>query len=78
MRSGMCRRPELRVSSRLVGTTFPLGTAALIGGILLFNPLEMPLFAHSLSGFALRSIGAMLLWGAIAVYMWWRRMARRR
>ncbi len=52
----------------LVGTTFPLGTAALIGGILLFNPLEMPLFAHSLSGFALRSIG-MLLWGAIAVYI---------
>jgi len=52
----------------LTGATFPLGTAALIGGILLFNPLEMPLFGHSLSILALRGIGA-LLWAIIALYI---------
>jgi uncharacterized membrane protein YbhN (UPF0104 family) len=52
----------------LIGTTFPLGTASLIGGILLFNPLEMPLFGHSLSVLALRSIGA-VLWGIVAAYV---------
>ena len=52
----------------LVGTTFPLGTAGLIGGILLFNPLEMPLFGQRFSVLALRCIGA-VLWGCIAAYI---------
>jgi uncharacterized membrane protein YbhN (UPF0104 family) len=52
----------------MVGATFPLGTAALLGGILLFDPLEMPLFGQSLSVPALRGIGA-VLWVVIAVYV---------
>lgn len=52
----------------LIGTTFPLGTASLIGGILLFNPLEMPLFGHRFSILALRSIGG-VLWGIVAAYV---------
>ena len=52
----------------MIGATFPLGTAALLGGILLFNPLDMPLFGHSVSLFALRAIGA-LLWAIIAAYV---------
>jgi uncharacterized membrane protein YbhN (UPF0104 family) len=51
----------------LTGATFPLGTAGLIGGILLFHPLDMPLFGHSFSILALRGIGA-VLWAIIAVY----------
>ncbi len=52
----------------LTGATFPLGTAALIGGILLFHPLEMPLFGQSFSALALRGIGA-TLWAIIALYI---------
>jgi uncharacterized membrane protein YbhN (UPF0104 family) len=52
----------------MIGATFPLGTAALIGGILLFDPLEMPLFGQSFSVLALRSVGA-VLWGVIAAYV---------
>ena len=51
----------------LTGATFPLGTAALIGGILLFNPLDMPLFGHGFSLLALRGAGV-LLWAVIAIY----------
>ncbi len=51
----------------MIGATFPLGTATLLGAILLFDPLEMPLFGQSFSVLALRGIGA-VLWGIIAVY----------
>ncbi len=52
----------------LIGTTFPLGTASLIGAILLFAPEEMPLFGQSLSVPALRGIGA-ILWAIVAAYV---------
>jgi uncharacterized membrane protein YbhN (UPF0104 family) len=52
----------------LTGATFPMGTAALIGGILLFHPLEMPLFGHSFSVLALRGVGV-FLWAVIALYI---------
>jgi uncharacterized membrane protein YbhN (UPF0104 family) len=52
----------------LIGTTFPLGTASLIGGILLFDPLDMPLFGQRFSVLALRGIGA-VLWAVIAAYL---------
>jgi uncharacterized membrane protein YbhN (UPF0104 family) len=52
----------------LTGATFPLGTAALIGGILLFHPLDMPLFGQSFSVPGLRGIGA-VLWLIIAIYI---------
>ncbi len=52
----------------LTGATFPLGMAGLIGGILLFHPLDMPLFGQRFSVLALRSIGA-LLWAIIALYI---------
>ena len=52
----------------LTWATFPLGMAALIGGILLFHPLEMPLFGNSFSVLALRGAGA-FLWAIIALYL---------
>jgi uncharacterized membrane protein YbhN (UPF0104 family) len=52
----------------LIGTTFPLGTATLLGGILLFDPMEMPLFGNTLSIAALRGIG-FVLWAVIAAYV---------
>lgn len=52
----------------LIGATFPLGMAGLIGGIMLFDPLELPLFGHRVSVFALQAIGA-VLWGLIAAYL---------
>jgi uncharacterized membrane protein YbhN (UPF0104 family) len=52
----------------MIASTFPLGTATLLGGILLFDPLEMPLFGQTLSVLVLRGIGA-VLWGIIAAYL---------
>ena len=52
----------------LTGATFPLGTCALVGGILIFHPLELPLFGHSFSVLALRCVGV-VLWGIIAAYI---------
>jgi uncharacterized membrane protein YbhN (UPF0104 family) len=52
----------------LTGAIFPLGLCALLGGILLLHPLDLPLFGHAASKLALRGTGA-VLWGVIAAYI---------
>jgi uncharacterized membrane protein YbhN (UPF0104 family) len=52
----------------LSGTMFALGTCALLGGVLLFHPLEVPLLGHDVTPLALRALGA-ALWVVIGLYV---------
>jgi uncharacterized membrane protein YbhN (UPF0104 family) len=52
----------------LSGTNFVLGTGALLGGILVLRPLDIPAFGHDFSPLALRGAGA-LLWTMVAGYI---------
>lgn len=52
----------------LSGTNFVLGTAALLGAILLFRPLDVPAFGQDFSPLALRGLGV-LLWAVVAGYV---------
>jgi uncharacterized membrane protein YbhN (UPF0104 family) len=52
----------------LSGTTFALGTAALLGGVLLLRPLDVPLLGHDVTPLALRGVGAGL-WLLVLAYV---------
>ena len=52
----------------LSGSTFTLGFLSLLGGLLLVNPLNVPLFGHAVAPEVLRAAGAMLA-GAIVFYV---------
>jgi uncharacterized membrane protein YbhN (UPF0104 family) len=52
----------------LSGTAFALGTAALLGGVLLFHPMEVPLLGNAVTPLALRGIGC-ALWIVIGLYV---------
>jgi len=52
----------------LSGTAFALGTCALLGGVLLLRPMEVPLLGNEVTPLALRAIGA-ALWVVIALYV---------
>jgi uncharacterized membrane protein YbhN (UPF0104 family) len=52
----------------LSGSTFALGTCALLGEVLLFHPMEMPLLGHNVTPLALRGLGA-VLWMAVMAYV---------
>jgi len=52
----------------LSGTAFALGTGTLLGGVLLFHPLEVPLLGAEVTPLALRGIGA-ALWAVIGLYV---------
>jgi uncharacterized membrane protein YbhN (UPF0104 family) len=52
----------------LSGTAFALGTCTLLGGVLLFHPLEVPLLGNEVTPLALRAIGA-ALWVVIGLYV---------
>jgi uncharacterized membrane protein YbhN (UPF0104 family) len=52
----------------LSGTAFALGTCTLLGGVLLFHPMEVPLLGNEITPLALRAIGA-ALWVTIGLYI---------
>jgi uncharacterized membrane protein YbhN (UPF0104 family) len=52
----------------LSGTTFALGTCALLGEVLLFHPMEMPLLGNDVTPLALRAAGAGL-WMVVVTYV---------
>jgi uncharacterized membrane protein YbhN (UPF0104 family) len=52
----------------LSGAMFTLGAATLMGGVLLLDPLDVPLFGRDVSTLALRGLGA-ALWAVVAAYI---------
>jgi uncharacterized membrane protein YbhN (UPF0104 family) len=52
----------------LIGTIFPLGMASLIGGVLLLDPRDIPLFGGAFSTLALRGFGV-VLWILVGTYL---------